>query len=246
VLLTLATYESNRRFKVHTHEHPGFFLLLSGQHRELKNTASLDQDVRSVIFHDPNEPHATETGPNGMVGLNISFESEWLRSMDTKPTSLMDSAVGNTKALAIEAIQLFSVAFQELGSDADVDTIGLDLLGLLTSSTEKRPPKWLMRARAQIESDFMNPISLSTLAAEVSVHPNYLARVFRQFFGCSVYGYLHQVRLLEAMKVVDEGGSLGDAALRSGFSDQAHLSRLCRRQFRVAPGSLRSLMNQCY
>lgn len=38
------------------------------------------------------------------------------------------------------------------------------------------------------------------LARELGLHPVYLARVFRRYFGCSIKQYVQQIRLRRAME----------------------------------------------
>lgn len=242
VMLTLTSYEAGRRFDAHVHEHPGFFLLVAGGHREVRGSSSLDQEVASAIFHKTSQAHATQFGPGRTVGLNISYDRRWLSSVGVKEGDLHSNGAHRSSEVRFHALRLLSLGFLETVPDDDIETLALEALGPLTAGEEARAPRWLTSAVDSIHGRYVERLSLRVLAHEAAVHPNYFARVFRHRFSCSVYDYIHRVRLAEAARLIQVGASIGDAAILAGFSDQAHLSRIFRRELGSSPGSLRRLL----
>jgi AraC family transcriptional regulator len=243
LLLTLTSYEAGRHWDLHVHEHPGFFFLLAGQHREERPHWVTEQEVVSAIFHGTSDVHSTEVGPKGMTGLNISFHNSWLASLGVKQGELQAIDCQTRDVQHFAALRVLSLGLDTTVPAWEVESVALDLLVPLTRGDEPRVPKWLSRARHSLIDRFDENISLSTLAIEAAVHPNYLARAFRRHFGCSVHEYLHRVRLTEAMRRIQEGDSLGEAAIESGFSDQAHFTRIARRQLGKPPGLMKSMIS---
>lgn len=91
----------------------------------------------------------------------------------------------------------------------------------------------LMRARLDA------PLSIDTLAREAGLSPAHFARAFKESTGRAPHQHLLALRLDRARRLLDEpGASLSDVALRTGFADQAHLTRFFKRQFGVTPGAL--------
>jgi AraC family transcriptional regulator len=96
------------------------------------------------------------------------------------------------------------------------------------------------RAEEFLRASAHTPVRLRDVAAEVGVHPVYCARAFRRANGCTVSTYLHILRLLDAGRLILDGGRpLAEAALRAGFADQAHLTRTCSNALGFTPGRLR-------
>lgn len=62
-----------------------------------------------------------------------------------------------------------------------------------------------------------------------------LAHLFRSQVGLPFRAYVRWLRLQRAMAHVAAGETLTAAAHKAGFADQAHLTRVCRRTFGVAP-----------
>src|SRR5512133_1618055 len=82
-------------------------------------------------------------------------------------------------------------------------------------------------------------LSIDTLAREAGMSPAHFARAFKQTLGRPPHRFLMSRRLERARHMLEEcGAAPSDVAARSGFADQAHLTRLFKREFGVTPGEL--------
>lgn len=90
-----------------------------------------------------------------------------------------------------------------------------------------------------LEAHFEHNVTLSELSAHVGVSPFHLARRFRAARGIPPHRYLEQLRVHKARNLILEGDALSQAAARSGFHDQAQMTRHFRRHFGVTPGRYR-------
>jgi len=107
-------------------------------------------------------------------------------------------------------------------------------------SQSKGPPPWLARVKEHLDNQYCDRLFLSDLAEIAGVHPVYLARAFRSFYGRSINKYLLSLRL-ELARVLLGGGemSLSDIAAETGFCDQGHFSKNFKRSYGVSPGEYR-------
>lgn len=132
------------------------------------------------------------------------------------------------------------------GSPVLVELSVLELLARLALCGDARkvahkPPAWLARVRAAIADCPTAPPSTRMLAAEAQLHPVYVARAFRRWFGCSLAGYARRVRLEYARRhVIESRLPLARIAVEAGFSDQSHLQREFRCKLGHTPGALRA------
>jgi AraC-like DNA-binding protein len=94
----------------------------------------------------------------------------------------------------------------------------------------------IQRARAYMDECFSQGISLSQLAAQVSLSPYYLLRAFRAEVGMPPHAYLESVRIRHAQQLIQAGNPLADVALEVGFSSQSHLTHSFKRIIGVTPG----------
>ncbi len=97
----------------------------------------------------------------------------------------------------------------------------------------------LRRARDLLEASLLEDIGIAALAREAGISRFHLARGFRRLYGLSPSEYRRQQRLREARRRIVAGASLADAALASGFTDQAHFTRQFKAAYGVTPGRWR-------
>ncbi|MDT9001644.1 AraC family transcriptional regulator [Paucibacter sp. APW11] len=85
-------------------------------------------------------------------------------------------------------------------------------------------------------------LSLATLAARAHLSEFHFARMFRVSMGCSVQGWISQLRLQRARELLlqADGPPLGEVARRCGYASASHLNRQVRRAFALTPGQLRA------
>jgi AraC family transcriptional regulator len=101
------------------------------------------------------------------------------------------------------------------------------------SSSAKR------RALELMVSQIAAHITVEDLAREVGLSPAHFARAFRQTMGQAPHRYLLTLRLEHARRLLDSTEAvLSDVAHSAGFADQAHFTRMFKREFGVTPGAL--------
>jgi AraC family transcriptional regulator len=190
-------------------------------------------------------------GPDGLVGINVELTNRWLGCCHLRQRNLtveyrlLDSTPARLLGLRLAA----AVYGAGEVAEADAETAALELIAFLVRapSPPARTPRWIARAREFLEASAPMPVTLRDVAAEVDVHPVYCARAFRRATGCTVSAYIQRLRLLDAGRLIlGEGRPLTEAALRAGFADQAHLTRICSRALGFTPGRLRRVRNAAF
>jgi AraC family transcriptional regulator len=102
------------------------------------------------------------------------------------------------------------------------------------------PPAWLERVREALDDRPFDPPSTGLLAREANLHPVYVARAFRAWYGCSLATYSRILRLDRAIRMMMEtDASLAHIAARAGYADQSHLTRAVRARTGVTPRAIR-------
>lgn len=85
--------------------------------------------------------------------------------------------------------------------------------------------------------------SLSELAAQLTVSPHHLSRVFRSQTGETISRHRMRLRTRAALERLSGGDhDLGRLAADVGFADQSHLCRVVRRETGRTPAALRSAL----
>jgi AraC family transcriptional regulator len=101
-------------------------------------------------------------------------------------------------------------------------------------------PWQLKRVTAYIDAHLSEPIYISTLAEIAKLSPAHFSRGFKISAGETPHNYLTRRRIERAkMLMLTTADNLSQIACACGLADQAHLTRLFRRQVGQTPSSWR-------
>jgi len=97
-----------------------------------------------------------------------------------------------------------------------------------------------------LSSRFDQPITLPQIASAVGVSVYHLCRTFRRATGFGLHEYIKQLRIRHGLEIVAESRNpLAQIAVELGFAHHSHFTSAFRREFGVAPSSLRSSLPRC-
>ncbi len=104
----------------------------------------------------------------------------------------------------------------------------------------EKQPSLTELARAYIDANFMNRISLEQVSDALHVSPSYLSRCFRKSAGQTLTDYLTGVRIREAEKLLLRTRiPISHISLNVGFTEPNYFSRLFKRQTGQTPQAFR-------
>jgi AraC family transcriptional regulator len=96
------------------------------------------------------------------------------------------------------------------------------------------------RAREFLEARLADNVSLEEVARECELSVAQFARAFKRSTGLPPHRYLTERRIERArLLLVGSDLPLADVAVRCGFADQSHFTKLFRRSMGVSPGIFR-------
>ncbi len=115
---------------------------------------------------------------------------------------------------------------------------------LTLKNTEYSVPLWLKNIKEIIDLHFLETLQVSRLAKEANVHPAYLGKIFKAYFGTGIKSYQKQLKIHYAVsKITNNSGNLTQIAYDSGFSDQSHFSRELKKTTTFTPKAISNLLN---
>jgi AraC-like DNA-binding protein len=98
------------------------------------------------------------------------------------------------------------------------------------------------RADALIRASYRQPISASTIAAQIGCNPDYLGRAFRSIFHHTLTEAIHKIRIRHATALLSEGFTTIDAvATQCGFDDIGYFRRLFKSSTGMTPRDYRRI-----
>ena len=107
-------------------------------------------------------------------------------------------------------------------------------------SAGPRGSDYVLRAVNWMQTNYMNPVSISALAGELNLDRSYFSTLFRRQTGRSPQQYLTELRLEKARTLLLEYGYRpGEAAQAVGYADIFSFSRMFKRHYGVSPSALR-------
>ncbi len=100
----------------------------------------------------------------------------------------------------------------------------------LKNKGDKKAPAWTKELKEMIQDQIDTNMSLSLQQAskELAINPAYLSREFSKYFENLTFGdYIRKLRIEKAQNLIENTNhSLTEIAYLTGFSDQAHFSRI--------------------
>jgi AraC family transcriptional regulator len=231
-----------RHLPVHSHEHAYFSLLLSGAYEEQCGRRTLVYRPGSLGFHPPGLVHRDRLGDAGGRFFIAELDGAWLERArdigrgDWRPHLLPPSAAG------LAAMLWDETRSPQAGSAAAIEALLLELLLAAREGgrPERSAPSWLGRVRDAIEAEPLRGWTLPELAAEAGVHPVHLARTVRRFEGRPLGALLREARIRAGCRLLESDAlALAEVAVRTGFADQSHFTRVFRRVTGTTPAAFR-------
>jgi AraC family transcriptional regulator len=244
--LTEFAQPPHRRLPWHEHHDASVCFVVSGSYAERTAREHRECPPQSVVFKPAAERHADQFGRDGGTCLLIEIGAARLETIE--PFSDITARPGLVRSAALAG--LGHRIYREFGRGDGLSALAVEglVLELLVEASrggaaDPAParPTWLRRAHELIHAHAAEPLTLSSIARDVGVHPAHLARTFRAHFRRSVGDYVRGLRIERAARELAEGSApIADIALRSGFFDQSHFSRVFREHTGLTPAAFRA------
>jgi AraC family transcriptional regulator len=236
--VTEAAYAAHARVPRHEHRFPSWTAVLDGAFQERFREGEYACRAGVLLAKAASAAHSNEYGDTGARVLIVELSDAALEThaelgaVTRSAVRMLPPSVIASRLRRLRSSLAGGETGRSLGVHAAILDIGLLLLRTKARGISARTA-WLARAVDRLQSDFVDPPSLSALAAECGVHPVHLCAAFRSTHGCSPGEFVRRVRLEHARRLLETTlDSVALIAFASGFSDQSHLTR----QFRVAMG----------
>jgi AraC-like DNA-binding protein len=230
VTITKANYGDNAFMPDHFHDKTAISFVLSGSIIETVNNNDTLGGIANVIIKPKKTVHRDVYSKNcSIICIYLNAENElsnstqnllknwsWLHSPDNY--MFLNTILKSKKEKEqLEGIENFIAYFNRKKKDLNYQL----------------PPIWLKELKNILDTSYNESLNSSELANMFKVHPVYMARVFRKFYGQSIKSYLNILRVNGTMaSILNSNDKLASIAYDNGYSDQSHLNR----KFKTATG----------
>lgn len=242
--ITEIIYPPNTFHDFHTDARYRLSIVLSGKVKESSEKQDEWASTASIVYKSPAAPHKNRFGPKGARIISIEPSLTYLKELENW-VELPDWQWYHHPNHAQSALQ-FVKRYKDFPKENGLESMVIDLFSNLippAKKSYKNPPQWLALIMEEIHASFTQTIMVQQLARKAGVHPVYLARIFRQFYHCSIKEYICRLRLRTAMDALSSSPTpLVHIALNNGFADQAHFNRVFKTHLKFSPGKFRDLV----
>lgn len=228
---------------LHTHPEGSFTFILSGfQISGARGARDGGFGPGSVIYNPPGTTHRDRLKNNAegrCLSISVPYAITDSIALPEMPTGLASHvAVGLVRAITRECVSW------DGSSPILTEGLCLELVAATSCPVARRAhaiPRWLTQAQELLTDQCAEPLSITSLAATVGVHPAHLARNFSRFFRRSPGEHLRRSRVARAAALLLETDlPLVEIALSCGFTDQSHFTNVFRCYKSLSPAAFRA------
>ncbi|MEY8428641.1 AraC family transcriptional regulator [Lachnospiraceae bacterium 46-15] len=240
-------------FPNHFHEYYVIGFVEGGQRVLTCRNKEYLLDKGSILLFNPKDNHACVQNSEGAFdyrGFNIS--QSVMLDLAEEVTGRRELPGFSRNVIYDEEITCYLQPLHEMimngSSDFGKEETLLFLLSSLIQNYGQPFENCIPECRQEIEKacefmecNFTERIHLDQICHYAGLSKSTLLRAFTKSKGVTPYCYLENIRISEAKKLLGEGVTPLDAALRTGFSDQSHFTNYFSRFIGLAPAVYREI-----
>lgn len=243
----------------HAYKHYQIMIILNGSVNILTEDNSYPVHPGSVIIHPPGLWHTTEIPPQtrsyhrfvihvekrvyddalarfALGDTNLPFHGEEILIYDFDYIDLPPLVT------AVEAIYTHTT-HNDAFTDAGIRNMLAEIFLQMERDSLKHKAESKMRTNSAalravhiIEKEFKDSLlSLESIANRLYVNKSYLARIFKDHFGETIYQSILDKRLRFAVECMGRGCSVKQAYLEAGFKDYSAFLKAFKKKYNMLP-----------
>ena len=125
--------------------------------------------------------------------------------------------------------------------DLCIFEISRSFAGAVLKDTSDKYDEVIQKATEYIKNNYMNKITLESVAAHVYLSPSYLSRIFKEKTGQNFNGYLNSIRVSRAKQMLsEENADLVSVSIAVGYDDRSYFSKVFKRITGLTPHSFKA------
>ncbi|WP_350292568.1 helix-turn-helix domain-containing protein [uncultured Croceitalea sp.] len=232
--ITKATYREGCYMPNHSHDNTAISFVLKGFVNETVNNNEALGGIANIIIKPANTIHKNVYATDStIICVYINAENELKQNVqdELKEWNWLHP-IGNY--FFLEKILTSQDKKEQLNSLNEF--IGYCSNKKNEVAKYKYPPEWLLDLKTILDTSYNESLKSKDLAKHFNLHPVYMTRVFKKYYGQSVKSYVNILRVNGAMaSIMKDEDKLAHIAIDNGYTDQSHLNRKFRSMTQLTP-----------
>jgi AraC-like DNA-binding protein len=158
----------------------------------------------------------------------INEQNPIFRDQGLHLKDLFNSFVDSCNRLGETSLNSLGIVLQIFG----------EMINMVNNKKEKPTPKeiYVKNAKMFMENNYQFQISVTSIANDLGLSPNYLANIFSEVLGMSTKQYLTRLRMEKACYLlINENLPIKEIAKMVGYTNQLHFSSEFRKVKKISP-----------
>ncbi|HEX3021061.1 MAG TPA: AraC family transcriptional regulator [Lachnospiraceae bacterium] len=245
-------------YPLHWHDNLEFDLVLEGAVRGRVNGRQVEVKEGDFFFVNSGDLHETDVDDRSRIrAITILLSYDLIKEYDPDVEAYFFDFAGNDEAkrkvgdLILECATVYQEKseFYELEVSIILRRICCILLKECRKARqrvneyrrEQKSITNIKKAITYMENNYMEEISLQSLASEMGMVPTYFSRFIRKTTGDTFYSYLTKIRLYHAyMDLINTNTQITEIALNNGFHNVKSFIEAFKKLYKVTPAKYRS------
>lgn len=240
-----------RAFPAHFHEHYTVGYMNGGTRRLICGGREYELREGDMVLFNPRDSHACVHTDGAMDFSGINIPEQTMTELAEEITgSRTPPRFGENVLRSAEAAACFTRLHEDImsgGSGLGGEEKLLLLISMLIGECADQSGSAaadcggeIKRVCEYMKRNYMNRITLEQLCQCAGLSKSTLLRAFTREMGITPYGYLENVRICEAKRLLESGSAPAEAALLTGFYDQSHFTTYFTRFIGLPPKEYQS------
>ena len=243
-------------FPNHFHEQYVIGFVEDGQRVLVCKNKEYTIDKGNIVLFNPGDSHACTQSDEGTLDYRgLTIDKEVMLDLAEEVSGNRELPIFSCNVIYDEDANCYLRSLHELimntGDSLEKEENLLFLFSVLIKNYGKayednvgEYKQEIEKACRFMEEQYMSHICLDQICRYANLSKSTLLRAFTKAKGITPYRYLENIRINEARKLLGQGVSPLDAAIRIGFADQSHFTNYFKNFIGLAPGVYRDIFRE--